>query len=173
VAQERLGYLVRAPGPRQPDAAAWWMTLYVLSHGYEGRLGKAAISRRGLAYYIDSAYRTDGDTGWITLGIGVDPAKLPAMRELLRAELARLQTEPPTQAEIDEARSHLLGRFVSAAQGNEEIADRLAREWLWYGQLLDFPALEARLGAVTRERVLELLPQFTTGTVVTVRGSDR
>jgi len=169
VAQERLGYVARAPGPREPQAAAWWMALYLLSHGYEGRLGKEAISRRGLVYYIDSAYRSNGLGGWVTLSIGVDPAKLPAMRGLLRSELKRLLREPPSQAEVDEARRHLLGRFLSAAQSNDELADRLAREWLWYGRLPDYDALAARLDAVTRQDLLEILPAFTAGTLVAVR----
>ena len=169
LAQERLGYLVRAPGPAEPGAAAWWMALYVLSHGYEGRLGKEAISRRGLVYYIDSAYRSNGADGWVTLDIGVDPTKLPAMRDLLRSELQRLQDEPPSQAEIDEARRHLLGRFVSAAQSNTELADRLSREWLWYGALTDYESLSARLGKVTREDVLAVLPGFAAGAVIAVR----
>ena len=169
VAQERLGYLVRAPGPAEPGAAAWRMALYILSHGYEGRLGKEAISRRGLVYYIDSAYRSNGVDGWITLDIGVDPAQLPAMRDLLRSELERLQQEPPSQAEIEEARRHLLGRFVSAAQSNAELADRLSREWLWYGELVDYETLSAALGHVTREDVLAILPEFTAGAVIAVR----
>jgi len=169
VAQERLGYLVRAPGPAEPGAAAWWMALYVLSHGYEGRLGKEAISRRGLVYYIDSAYRSNGADGWVTLDIGVDPAKLPAMRVLLRSELQRLREEPPSQAEVAEARRHLLGRFVSASQSNAELADRLSREWLWYGKLMDYESLSARLGGVTREDVLAILPEFTAGAVIAVR----
>jgi predicted Zn-dependent peptidase len=146
------------------------MALYVLSHGYEGRLGKEAISRRGLVYYIDSAYRSNGADGWVTLDIGVDPAKLPAMRDLLRSELQRLREEPPSQAEVDEARRHLLGRFVSASQSNAELADRLSREWLWYGELMDYESLSARLGGVTREDVLAILPGFTAGTIVTARG---
>jgi len=169
VAQERLGYLVRAPGPAEPGAAAWWMALYVLSHGYEGRLGKEAISRRGLVYYIDSAYRSNGTGGWVALDIGVDPARLPAMRDLLRSELQRLREEPPSQAEVDEARRHLLGRFVSASQSNAELADRLSREWLWYGELMDYESLSARLGGVTREDVLAILPAFTAGAVIAVR----
>jgi hypothetical protein len=121
VAQEQLGYVVPAPGPAEPAAAAWRMALYLLTHGYEGRLGKEAISKRGLVYYIDSAYHSDGIRGWVTLNAGVDPDKLPAMRELLRGELARLLSEPPTQADLDEARRHLLGRQLSAAQSNREL----------------------------------------------------
>lgn len=69
------------------------MALYIFSHGYEGRLSKTAISRLGLIYYIDSAYRSDGRNGWITLSMGVDADKLPAMKELLRQELRRLVRE--------------------------------------------------------------------------------
>jgi predicted Zn-dependent peptidase len=161
--------VVRAPGPRDPHAAAWWMALYVLSHGYEGRLGTEAISRRGLVYYIDSAYQSNGRDGWITLSTGVDPAKWPAMRDLLRSELDRLLREPPTPAEVDEARRHLLGRFLSAAQSNPELADRLARDWSWYGEVVDYDTLAERLGRVTREDILELLPAMTAGTIVSVR----
>lgn len=169
VAQEQLGYVVRAPAPGEPGAAAWWMTLYILSHGYEGRLGKEAISRRGLVYYIDSAYRSDGVNGWITLSIGVDPAKLPAMRDLLRNELQQLQSNPPTQEEIDEARRHLLGRQISAAQSNQELADRLAREWLWHGELLKLDAWQSRLSGIDREDVHDIIPAFVSGSIVAVR----
>jgi predicted Zn-dependent peptidase len=169
VAQEQLGYVVRAPGPGEPGAAAWWMTLYILSHGYEGRLGKEAISRRGLVYYIGSAYRSDGVNGWVTLSIGVDPAKLPAMRDLLRNELRQLQSNPPTQEEVDEARRHLLGRQISAAQSNQELADRLAREWLWHGELLKLDAWQSRLSGVDRDDVLDIVPAFVSGSIVAVR----
>jgi predicted Zn-dependent peptidase len=145
------------------------MTLYILSHGYEGRLGKEAISRRGLVYYIDSAYRSDSVNGWVTLSIGVDPARLPAMRDLLRNELQQLQSNPPTQEEIDEARRHLLGRQISAAQSNQELADRLAREWLWYGELLSLDAWQHRLSGIEREDVLNIVPAFVSGSIVAVR----
>jgi hypothetical protein len=169
VAQEQLGYVVAAPGPTEPAAAAWQMALYLLSHGYEGRLGKEAISERGLVYYIDSDYGSDGRHGWVTLSTGVDPDKLPAMRELMRTELQRLQDVPPTQAELGEARRHLLGRQLSAAQSNRELAERLAREWLWYGEIQDYEELKARLDRVTLEDLRAILPAFTGGTIVAVR----
>jgi zinc protease len=169
VAQERLGYVVAAPGPAEPAAAAWQMALYLLSHGYEGRLGKKAISERGLVYYIDSDYGSDGRHGWVTLNIGVDPDKLPAMRVLMRSELERLVAEPPTQAELDEARRHLLGRQLSAAQSNRELADWLAREWLWYGEVLNYVDLKTHLEQVTLEDLHAVLPAFVSGTIVAVR----
>jgi predicted Zn-dependent peptidase len=169
VAQEQLGYLVQVPGPRDRTEPAWRMALYILSHGYEGRLGKAAISRRGLVYHIDSDWHTDGANDWITIRTGVDPQKLPAMKALLRQELDRLISEPPSAAEIDAARSHLLGRFVSAAQSNGELAAWLAGQWILHGRLPDYEDLKRRLDAVGRNDIVKMLPAFTSGSIVSVR----
>lgn len=169
VAQEALGYVVPAPGPQDPESAAWQLALYLFSHDYEGRLGKQAISRRGLVYYIDAGYGSDGRRGWIKLAMGVDPQKLPAMRTLLREELQRLWTQPPGQADLEEARAHLLGRQLSGAISHRERADRAAREWLWYGGPLDYPELERRLQAVTLDDLRAILPAFAAGTVIAIR----
>jgi len=169
VAQEQLGYVVQAPGPGGAAVPAWEMVLYILSHHYEGRLGVEAISERGLVYYIESAYRTDGRTGWIELGIGVDPDKLPAMKRLLRETLEGLRTQPPSEQEIEEARSHLLGRRISEAQSNPEWLERLSHDWLWYGSLRTYDQLQKQLEAVTREEIIGLIPAFISGTTVSVR----
>ncbi len=168
VAQAQFGYIVTAPGPKDPAADAWRLLLYVLSHGYEGRVGKKAISEAGLAYYIDSHYRADGTNAWVTLSTGVDPEKLDAFRNLLEAELARLIAEPPSADEVAEAKRHLLGRHRSAAQSNGELTGKLAREWLWYGELVTGGALEARLASVSREDVLGAVAGFVRGTRVVV-----
>lgn len=168
IAQAQLGYIVPAPSPADPRADAWRLLLYILSHGYEGRLGKQAISERGLAYYIDSRYRSDGSDSWITLAAGVDPHKLEPLEALLREELQRLQADPPTAAEVEEAKRHLVGRKVSAAQSNAELADALAAEWIWYGKLQSVEALEARLERIERQDVLEAVAGFTGGTVIAV-----
>lgn len=168
VAQAQLGYIVPAPGPSERSSLAWRLLLYVLSHGYEGRLGKEAISNRGLAYYIDARYRSDGENGWITLAAGVDPHKLEPLAALLREELERLASDPPSAAEVREAKEHLVGRAVSAAQGNEELASALATDWLWQGRLVTPGALEAMLADVDRRDVLDAIEAFTSGTVIRV-----
>ena len=168
VAQAQLGYIVAAPPPADEASYAHQILLYILSHGYEGRLGKEAISKRGLAYYIDARYRSDGENGWITLAVGVDPEKLPALRQLMAEEFERLRDEPPTQDEIAEAKRHLLGRARSAAQSNRELSAVLAEHWLWYGDTVTPKALERKLGSISRQEVLAALPAFMDGVTVTV-----
>jgi zinc protease len=139
-----------------------------LSHGYEGRLGKEAISNRGLAYYIDARYRSDGVNGWITLAVGVDPEKVAPLKALLEAELGRLRGEPPTAAEVEEAKAYLLGRARSAAQSNEELTAALARDYLWYGAIRAPDELAAKLSTITREEVAAIVPAFIDGSTIVV-----
>jgi len=167
-AQAQLGYVVVAPPVGHPDWAAWRALLYVVSHGYEGRLGKEAITRRGLAYYIDSQYLTDGTSGRVSLAIGVDPAKLEAMHGLLRDTLRQLGESPPDAAELAEAKAHLLGRRISGAQSNEEISAALVEEWAGWGRLLSDEEFAAAVSSVSLQDVRRILPAFLAGTTVVV-----
>lgn len=167
--QAALGYMVEAPAPGSADATAWRVALYILTHHYGGRLGAEAISRRGLVYYIGSDYRAGGDNGLITLSIGVDPEKQDAMAALLKNELARLLTEPPTAKELAAAKRHLIGRRISAVQSNEEIASALARDWVEHGAVQGDDAFARMVEAVTLEELHAVLPRFTKGDIVAVR----
>ena len=169
VAQAAVGYLSSAPGASEPASDAWRLLLYVLSHGYEGRLGVEAISRRGLAYYIDSRYRSDGTNGWVTMQAGVDPGKVDAFAALMRQEVDGLVENPPTEAEIAEARNHLLGRFASAAQSNTEIVDDLAARLVWRNALDDAESLRQRLDAITVADVHAAARMLASGMVIVVR----
>ncbi|MDH5584401.1 MAG: insulinase family protein [Gammaproteobacteria bacterium] len=168
IAQAQLGYIVPAAAPNNKEADAQRLLLYILSHGYDGRLGKIAISDRGLAYYIDSRYRSDGNSAYITLGIGVDVDKLEDLKALLESELQRLRDEPPTEAEFEEAKTYLLGRARSAAQSNAELATTLAEQWLWYKETVTPEALAAKLATITYEDLLDAVPAFTGGTTIVV-----
>jgi predicted Zn-dependent peptidase len=165
--QAGLGYLVAAPGPALEESLAWELALYLFSHGYEGRFGKAAISERGLAYRIESSYRGAGNVGLITIAAGVAPASQTPLADLLQSELERLQTEPPDDAALAEAKAHLLGRRRSAAQSPRERASRLAGEWIGAG-IRTAAAYSDALDRVTRETISAALDAFPDGTVIIV-----
>ena len=139
-----------------------------MSHDYEGRLGKKAISDSGLAYYIGSEYRSDGNNAWVTLSTGVDADKIAPLSELLSKELERLVSEPPTDAEINEAKNYRIGRLKSSAQSNAELATQLATQWLWYGEVLTAASLQKRLDAVDRQQVLDEIASFVAGKMIVV-----
>ena len=168
LAQAQLGYAVPAAGTASPEADAWRILLYIMSHGYEGRLGKELIGHLGLLYYIDSRYDSDGRTGWISLVTGVNPDQLAVTRARFAELLDHLRQEPPTDAEIEEAKQHLIGRRVTAPMSNEKITAAYAREWIEQGRLLSGEDYARRVRAITREQVLALVPRFLAGATAVV-----
>lgn len=166
--QGALGYVVPAPPPRKGAALAWRMLLYVLSHDYSGRLGRSAIGDKGLAYHIASAYRTDGRKAWITLATGVDPGKADALEAELKAQLAGLVSNPATEAEVAAARNHILGRSISSAQSNQELADKLTRDFLQDGKIRTYDELRALLQSITVADVAAAAAEFGKGTILRV-----
>ena len=167
-AQGAVGYVVPAPSPASREGLAWRMLLYVLAHDYSGRLGRSAIADKGLTYFIDGSYRTNGQSSWICIKSGIDRDKANAFVEELRRQLALLVSQPPTDAEIDAARRHILGRDISAAQSNEELADKMVRQFVESGGIRSHAQLEAELSSVTRRDILDAIGLFGRGAILRV-----
>jgi zinc protease len=167
-AQSQLGYAVPAPAPADPAALPWRLLLYVLTHDYEGRLGKDLIARRGLLYSIGSRYLADGRSGWIEITAGVDPENLAATRARFAELLGDLRDHPPTAAEVEEAKQNLLGRRRTAWQSDEELSAFYAREWVEQGRLADDAEWERRVRTVTAADVARVVPGFLAGATAVV-----
>ncbi len=167
-AQSQLGYAVPIPGPRAPDFLTWPLLLYVMTHDYEGRLGKELIARRGLVYFINARVHSDGQAAWISISMGVNPERLAATQQRFRELMDDLRVHPPTEAEIEEARAHLIGRRLTAPQSDEEMSAFHTREWIEQGRLLSQEEWEQRVRAVDREDVLRVIPRFLAGATAIV-----
>ncbi len=168
LSQGAIGYVVEAPPPGTREALVWRMLLYVLTHDYSGRLGLSAIRDKGIVYHIYSLLRTDGRHSWATISTGVDPDKAEAMEAELRSELARLTSNPPSAAEVEAARNHLLGRDLTAAQSNEELTAKLAREFVETGGLRSHAQLRDALQTITPADLAAASRSFADGTIIRV-----
>jgi zinc protease len=168
LSQGAIGYVVEAPAPGTREALAWRMLLYVLTHDYSGRLGWSAISDKGLVYHIYSSLRTDGQRSWVTISTGVDPDKADAMEAELRAQLARLASEPPSQTEVDVARNHLLGRDLTAAQSNEELTAKWTRQFVETGGVQAHEDLRRRLNEISVADLANAARDFANGTIIRI-----
>jgi zinc protease len=168
LSQAALGYVVEGPPLSSKQAWAWRLLLYVLTHDYSGRLGRSAIKDKGIVYHIYSDFRTDGGRTWATVSTGVDPDKSEEMEAELRAQLAGLVSQPPSPAELDAARNHFLGRDISAAQSNDELTAKLAREFVETGGLRSHEQLRAQLMAITPGDLAAATRAFASGTIIRV-----
>src|SRR5688500_9648253 len=95
--------------------------------------------------------------------MGVDPAKIERMEQLLRAQLALLQSAPPPEEGLAAAQRNFLGRMRTAAESSEEISAKLALEWLWYGRQLEPGEVEKMLADITTKDLAKAVPAFTRG----------
>ena len=168
LSQGALGYVVAAPAPGTHDGVAWRLLRYILIHDYSGRLGRSAIMDKGLVYYIANAYATDGAGAWIKIWAGVDPARADAFDQEFRDQLAMLATHPPTAAEVEAAKRNLLGRDISAAQNNLEIAHKLARQFVETGRLQSHAELEQLVNSISAADIAKAVPAFSAGTILRV-----
>ncbi len=167
-AQSQIGYAVPVPPASPESSIAWRMLLYLAAHDYEGRLGKELIARRGLLYYIGTAWHTDGRTSWLALTAGVNPDRLDETATLFFGLLDAFRDHPPTEAEVEEARQHLIGRRLTAPMSNEELTAAYAQEQIEQGRLLTNAEWEREVRAVRRDDLLKILPAFLAGVRVVV-----
>ena len=81
--------------------------------------------------------------------------------------MARFRSEPPNDADLAEAKNHLIGRKISAAQSNSEITAALARDWAGPG-LSTIDDYSALVNAITLDDIHAVLPAFTEGDIVVI-----
>jgi zinc protease len=122
--------------------------------GLMGRLGSNVRDLQGLAYYVYSSVDTGRTFGMWTARAGVDPKNVEQAITSIRAELARLRTEPVTEQELSDAKSYLTGSVPLALERNDGIADLLLsieHHHLGLDYLDRYPDL---INAVTADQIL-------------------
>jgi predicted Zn-dependent peptidase len=93
----------------------------------------------------------------------VNPDRLEETAPLFFGMLNAFQDQPPTEAEVEEARRYLIGRRLTAPMSNEEISAAYAREWIERGRLLTDAEWGREVRKVTREDLLRIVPAFVAG----------
>ncbi len=102
------------PGiPRSdPDFFPAYLVNYVLGGGgFSARLMEEVREKRGLVYGIGTDLWTFDAGGLIAGQFQTDPGKVAEAIEIVRTEWRRMATEGPTQAELDDAKTYLLGYY--------------------------------------------------------------
>jgi zinc protease len=140
-----------------PDFPALELLSVVLGagSGLAGRIPTRIRERDGLAYTaVGSAAAGAGiDPGRLVIYVATAPDTLERAEQAAREELARLLADGLTDAEVDEARSYLLGREPFRREAARQWADLLAESEI-YGQPLEDPEwTSARYRALDRATV--------------------
>ena len=119
--------VVGFPGARLSDELRWPLeVLSAVLSGQGGRLFVELRDKRSLAYSV-TGFSVEGvDPGYFAVYIGCGPAKVNDALSGIRNELRRVREEPITAAELDRARTHLIGTHAISLQRNSARAAVMA-----------------------------------------------
>lgn len=130
--------------------------------GLHGRLPLELREKRGLAYVtsVETAADAGLDTGYLSVYLGTAPENLATAERIVMSEIERMAADGPTDSEVKEAKSYLLGREPFRRETARQWADLLARSEL-YGLPLDRPEwVVDRIVELDRQRVHQAVRQF-------------
>jgi zinc protease len=107
-----------------------FMAAFVLNHilgggGFSSRLMEEVREKRGLAYSVYSYIQPFTNASVFAGGVATKNEEVGQSLDVIKAELARLAKDGPTQVELDNAKSYLTGSFALRFDTNAKIANQL------------------------------------------------
>jgi predicted Zn-dependent peptidase len=117
------------------------------------RLFQRLREERGLCYTVYSFRSFFSDTGMWTIYANSTPAQTGEFLRALDGELTRLLAEPLSTAEIEDAKSHLVGSMILSREDMETRMKRLVRQKMMMDRILSFDESVAALRAVSADAV--------------------
>lgn len=127
--------------------------------GMGGRLGDKVRDEQGMAYYIFSQLSAHLGRGPWRVITGVNPANVERALETILAEIHRMQDEPVTEEELEDAKSYLTGSLPLILETNEGVASTLLDMELFELELDYLQRYPELIYAVTIEQVQQAAQQ--------------
>ena len=121
--------LIGAPGIRRddPDFFALFVGNYILGGGgFSSRLNDEVRQKRGLAYSVYSYFEPLMRGGKFQIGLQTQSDQAQTALQVVTNTLRTFLEQGPSQAELEEARSNLIGSFPLRIDSNRKIHEYLA-----------------------------------------------
>jgi len=135
-----------APASGHEDADALDVASEILSAGRSSRLYRGLVYESQVALAAQGAYYEMRDAGIFYAFVSVRPdASIDDAERLLLEEIARLRSEPVTEAELDKAKRGLEVGLLDGLDRSHALAMRIASETVTLGRIR---SLEERLEAI-------------------------
>lgn len=132
----------------------------LLGGGMSSRLFQTIREEAGLAYSVFSSLDFMRDGGLLSIQMGVSPDRAREALNLLRAELERLVTDGPDEAEVEATRMQIKGSVLIGQESTSGRMYHLARQELYTGGYTSPEEQVERILAVTRDDVAALAAEF-------------
>jgi zinc protease len=115
-------------GPKRDDPdwyAARLVNDILGGAGFRGRLMKEIREKRGLAYGVSSDLVSFRHAGLILGNVATENVRVAESIALIRAEWRRMRDDGPTEAELDDAKTYLIGSFPLTLDTSGRLASLL------------------------------------------------
>ena len=132
--------LLGQPGYKRDDPDFFALTVgnYILGGGgFVSRLTSEVREKRGLSYSVYSYFSPGLHAGAFAIGLQTRPDQAKQALAVSREVLARFVQEGPTQAELDAAKSNLVGGFPLLIDSNRKLLGNVANI-AWNNLALDY-----------------------------------
>ena len=132
--------LIGQPGFKRDDPDFFALTLgnHILGGGgFVSRLTQEVREKRGLSYSVYSYFSPALHAGAFTIGLQTRPDQAAQALAVSREVLERFVAEGPTQAELDAAKSNLIGGFALRIDSNRKLLDNIGNI-AWNDLALDY-----------------------------------
>jgi predicted Zn-dependent peptidase len=121
------------------------------------RLFQSLREDLGLCYSVSSFRTYFTDVSLWTIYANTILPLLPSLIEAINEELARLHQEPPTEGEIEDAKSQLRGNMILAREDMENRMKRLFRQLHLTGTVVEYETSLELLGRIGRNDILSII----------------
>lgn len=93
--------------------------------GMMGRIGESVRANSGLAYFASSNLNSWMDCGVWEVSAGVNPSNTEKAIELILRELKKFTSQPVRAEELQDSKSHLVGRLALSLESNAGLANAI------------------------------------------------
>jgi len=165
--QAEIMVALPTPGISDEDMPAYILLRHVLG-GFQERLYAEIREKRGFAYWVALRGFSMPEAGWFGVHTGADKKNLPAIEQVIRAELARIVKEPVADDELDRARRYVTTDVARDAETNAGRAAAAMAALLDHRPFRTYDESVARLAAVTPAQIQDLARRLFDGRHVAV-----
>jgi zinc protease len=122
--------------------------------GLMGRIGKVVRSKSGLAYYASSSDSAWSDVGTWIFSAGVNPENMEKTINLIRKEIKQFVKSHVTDQELDNSKSHLIGRMPMSLESNAGLANAILTMQRFKLGFDYFQKYTERIKSITAKQIL-------------------
>jgi predicted Zn-dependent peptidase len=136
------------------------------SAGLSSRLFVELRDKKGLAYVVRSSFDAMKTAGLFTVYIATEPKNIQVCLDGFKEEIGKLQTEPVSDKELEDAKNNIIGKRKFFHETNSQKA-----YYLGYFENMELGAefddlLEEKIQAVNKEDIMRVANKYLSGASV-------